>query len=193
MKKRGGKIMKFKIPIILSIVIIAVFCFYFMYTNKTINTPNMSDARLIDNVVEIEKNLMFLQLRSISFNDFKNKINPFVHSYYKDSYFGELEKLYNDRRDMAASTQIPLYEYISKVYSSKDEIYKYIYVKIPEKGVSGQVAKLYTFKKDDGEWNIISINYYVLSNDMKRPKKDVERFTKFNDILIEYESIKIIE
>jgi len=79
------------------------------------------------------------------------------------------------------------------VYSGTDGKFKYIYVKIPEEGVVGQVTKLYTFREENSEWRIISLKYYVLPSDMKRPDKDLEKFTNHNGIPIEYEYIKILE
>lgn len=187
---------KISIFILSVVLILAASFFYFTNSNHAISTDNTvksEDTWLINNVIEIEKNLVLAQFRRISFVDFKNKISPFIHSYYRDSYFEELEKFYNGGGDLAVSTQIPLYEYLSKVYSSKDEAYKYIYVKIPDERFIGQVAKLYTFKKENSDWNIISLKYYILSDDMKEPKKDNEKFTNHNGIPIEYESIKIIE
>jgi hypothetical protein len=181
------KIMMFILSLV--IIFISIF-FYYTYANNAVNSE---DTNLINNVVEIEKNLVLAHRHSISFNDFKNKISPFVHSYYRDSYFEELERLYNGGGNLAVSVQTPLYEYISKVYSSKDEEYKYIYAKIPEEGVIGQAAKLYKFKKENSEWHIIFVSYHILSDDMKELRKDDIKFTDHNGIPIEYESIKIIE
>jgi hypothetical protein len=179
------------IMLILSSVIIFIAIFsYYAYANNAVNSI---DTKLINNVVDIEQNLVLAHRHSISFDDFRNKISPFVHSYYRDSYFEGLERLYNGGGNLAVSVQIPLYEYISKVYSSKDEKYKYIYAKIPEEGVIGQAAKLYKFKEENGEWRIIFVSYHILSDGMKELRKDDKKFTNHNGTSIEYESIKIIE
>lgn len=189
--------MKKKLAMIIFLtILICTASLYAFYTREAVTTENAKkneDMILINKVVELEKGLVLTQLRSISLDDFKSKVSPLIHSFYRASYLEELEKNYNENGSIAVSTEIPLMQYISKVYFITDGVYKYIFVKIPEKDVIGQVAKQYTFKQENGEWNIFSIKHYVLSNDMKEPKKDVERFTEFYGIPIEYEQIKIIE
>jgi hypothetical protein len=181
---------KFLIVTLSLILVLTASFIYFTNTNKIINDEN---TLLINHVVEVEKGLVLTQLRRNSFDDFKNKTGSFFHSDYKDSFFDEIGKRYNEGGGIAASTLLPLYQYISKVYSSKDGALKYIYVKIPDKHIIGQAADIFMFKKEDNEWKIRVIKYYVLSDDMKRPEKDVERFTNHDGTPIEYEYIKILD
>ena len=148
---------------------------------------------LINNVVEIERNLILVQTRNISFNDFKNKTEAFVHSYYKDAYFDELEKEFNGGSLLAASTKAPVYQYISKVYTDPDKSYKNIFTKVPLENTTSQAAMRYIFKKDNGEWKIFSANNYYLVIDKNEPKRIIEKFMNYNGKPIKYESLKILD
>lgn len=180
---------------ILALLVILVLTASFFYltdmkknidTNKTVSDE---DAQLIDNVIKLEKNLVLLQTRGISFDDFKKITSSFFHSYYSDSYFDDLEKWQDD--PAYAASIIPVNEYISKAYSDNNETYKKVFIKIPIEGSTSQIAKKYIFKKDNGEWKIFSTATYLLS--VKNSKKRIEEFTNFNETLIEYEYIKILE
>jgi hypothetical protein len=185
------------IPFILSIALIftAIF-FYYNYTNKSVNTDNAinsGDAQLINNVVEIEKNLVLTQSRKMSFNDFESKTIPYIHSYYQESYFDNLEKEFNGMGYLAESTKTPAYQYISKVYTDSSETIKNIYIKIPVEETTTQLAKSYIFKKENGEWKVFSVSNYILVISKNEPKKIIEKFTNYNGSPIEYEYIKILE
>ena len=180
---------------ILSIFLIfATLFFYFTY--KTINTDSAvssDDTQLINKVVKIEKNLVITQARKMSFNDFKNTISPDIHSYYQEAYFDELENAFRGPGYLAESTKTPVYQYISKVYTDANETYKNIYIKIPVEESTTQLAKLYIFKKENGEWKIFSVTNYILIISRNEPKKIIEKFTNYNGVPIEYEYIKILE
>ncbi len=183
--------------IIIILVVAIIFTasyFYIKDRSKTVAINNI-DTILINNVVELEKNLVLAQFHKISFEDFKDKNNSFIHPYYSNEYFEVLEKDYNNNIMMTALTNAPFSEYISRVYTSEDGANKFIFVKIAEEGIGNIAAVRYTFIKDekDGEWKIRNSESYVLSLDMKKPIKDVETFTNFNGMQIEYELTKILD
>lgn len=183
------------IILILSIVVILAGSFFYftsMTTNETSGTKN-EDTQLIKNVIEIEKNLVIAQTRSITFNELKDRATSYVHSNYKDSYFSELEKTYNEKGNLVASSKTPVLQYISKVYTSNDGVIKNIYIKIPTEDNTSQWAKLYIFKQENNEWKIFSVTNYILSISKNEPKKIIEKFANYNNVPIEYESIKILE
>lgn len=187
------------ITLVISIVLIFTISYlYFTNENKTASTAKhmeSTDTQLIDNVIELEKNLVLAQTRKLSYNEFKAKTDSFIHSYYKDGYFGELEKLFlfDGSGDLASSTKAPVYQYISKVYTSKDEAYKNIFIKIPVEGTTSQVAKLYVFKKEKEEWKIFSVKGSILVIEKNTPKEIIEKFTNYDNVKIEYEYTKILE
>ncbi len=188
------------IILVLSISLIFTISFlYFTNENKTVNTSKhteSTDTQLINNVIEIEKNLVLSQAFKVSYEEFKNLTFSYIHSYYKDTYYAELQKSFlfdGSGGFLAESTKAPIYQYISKVYTNKDETFKNIYIKIPVEGTTTQLAKLYVFKKDADEWRIFSVTNYILSISKNIPKKIIEKFANFNDIPIEYEYIKILE
>lgn len=188
------------ITLVISIVLIFTISYlYFTNENKAASTAKHTentDTQLINNVIEIEKNLVLSQAFKVSYEEFKNLTFPFIHSYYKDTYYAELEKSFlfdGSGGYLAESTKLPIYQYVSKVYISKDGVYKNIYIKIPLEGTTSQNAKLYIFKKDANEWRIFSVTNYMLIIRRNEPKKIIEKFANFNDIPIEYEYTKILE
>ncbi len=188
-----------KIIIIILVVALIFSASYFYFKDESIITAtNNIDTSLFNNVVELEKNLVLAQFRKISFKEFKDNTNSFIHPYYADDFFDRIEKNYNGAGNIAAVTQLsqlPYFLDISKVYTREDEVCKFIFVKIRIEGYGNQAGERYRFIKDknDGKWKISGIGNYVFSLDMKRPEKDVETFTNFNGTPIEYESIKIYE
>jgi dolichyl-phosphate-mannose--protein O-mannosyl transferase len=188
-------------PIIFILSIVAIFIVviltasYFYFANTTTNETTIvesEDTQLINKVIEIEKNLVLTQTRNITFGEFKDKATTSVHSNYKDSYFSELEKIYNEKGNLVASSKTPVLQYISKVYTGNDGGIKSIYIKIPTADTTSQWAKLYIFKQENNEWKIFSVTNYILAISKNEPKKIIEKFTNYNDAPIEYESIKIL-
>jgi len=125
---------------------------------------------LINKVVEIEKNLVLTQVRKIQFDDFKDETSSLVYTYYQEAYFDELEKAFKTG-NLVSSTKTPIYMYISKVYTDMNETLKSIYIKIPVEESTTQLAKLYNFKKENGEWKVFSVVHYILVIDRQEPKK----------------------
>jgi len=181
-----------KITVFILFITIILVAFIFYFTNSD-NAAKSENTKLLNNVAEIERNLILVQIRNISFSDFKNKTGAFIHSYYKEAYFDEAEKTFNGGSLLAASTKTPVYQNISRVYTDTDKTYKNIFIKVPLENTTSQFAKQYIFKKENGGWKIFSVLYYYLVIDKKEPKKIIEKFTNFNDIPIEYESVKILE
>lgn len=175
-----------KVIVIVLLIALVFTASYLYFSNRN------EDTSLINKVVEIEKNLVLAQLHEISFQDFKGKTSGFIHPYYSNEFFERIEKQYNSNEMMVVSTKLPLYQDVSKVYTSEDGANKFVFVKIAVEGIENLAAERVTFIKDDGEWKVRNIGSYVLSKDMKRPIKDVETFTSFNDTPIEYESIRIL-
>lgn len=199
--QKGGIYIMYKKIILLVLSISLIFTISFLYftnENKTANTAmhmESTDTQLINNIIEIEKNLVLAQIHKLLFDEFKNKTDSFIHSYYKDGYFGELEKLFlfDGSGDLASSTKTPVYQYVSKVYTSKDKAYKNIFIKIPVEGTTSQVVKLYVFKIENEEWQIFSVKGSILVIEKNRPKEIIEKFSKYDGVKIEYEYIKILE
>lgn len=181
--------MKKRNSMILLLIILIFAASYFYYTNSdhilsASKTLNRVESHMTQGVVDIEKGLALLQTNQISIDEFKEESALFFHPYYRDTYLQGLESSYKAGKAIALSTQLPLYENISKVYTSRDETIKYIYVKAQEKNATDQTVKLYTFKKEDGDWDIISVKNYVISS---------KKSSGFDDSSIEYQSIKILE
>ncbi len=181
MKKRNSAI--------LLLIILIFAASYFYYTNSdhilsASKTLNRIESHMVQGIVDIEKGLALLQTNQISIDEFKEESALFFHPYYRDTYLQGLESSYKAGKVIALSTQLPLYENVSKVYTSRDETIKYIYVKAQEKTEGGQTVKMYTFKKEDGDWDIISIKNYIVSGNKN---------SGFDDSTIEYQSVKILE
>ena len=175
-----------KIIIIVLIVVLTGAALYFYQSN------NDDDSKLTRQVIELEKNLVLAQIQRISFEDFKNNTSAFIHPIYGTSFYEEKAKQYN-MGNLAASTQIPLYEEISKVYTSEDKKSKYVFVIISDEHIANLAAYQYQFIQHEGQWKIRNIKFYTLSKDMTRPPKDAAKFTIFNGKTIEYKHTKIIE
>lgn len=174
--------------IFLVALVFAASFFYYTYINKT------EDAQLVANVIEIEKNLVLAQAQSISIKELKDKTSPFIHSRYMDAYFDMIDRASNGTGGLLSlATDVPVYQYISKVYTSEDNTSKSIYIKIPVEDPLSQAAKLYIFKNDNNEWKIFSVGNYILVTSRNEPKKIIEKFTSYNDVPIEYEYTKILE
>lgn len=178
------------------ILILAALFFYFTYGNKAVSTDNpvnIEDTQLINKVVEIEKSLVLTQARKMAFNDLESKVSPYIHPYYQEAYFDELENAFKGPGFLAESTKTPVRQFISKVYCDRDETYKSVFVKIPIEKSTTQLAKLYRFKNENGEFKIFSVNNYILVIDKQEPKKIIEKFSSYNGIPIEYEYMKVLE
>ena len=181
MKKRNSVI------VLLILFVFTASYFYFINSNEALSANkmlNMEEMQMVQRVVEVEKNLARLQLNQITLEDSKKEIALFFHSYYRDTFLQELTDMYKAHKAVDRSTQLPLFEKISKVYTSRDETIKYIYVKSQEKSAVDQTVKLYTFKKEDGDWEIISLKNYTVSD---------KKTSGFDDSTIEYESMKIMD
>lgn len=189
---------------IFAVIIIAVVAVGLM-TNQKENPNLQEDNQLRNNVIEIEKNLVLLELNNLTFDDFKIKTNSLIHSYYSDSYFEGKEDVYNGIGSLVISTKTPIFQFISKVYSSDDNSVKQIYVKssvvpaidlstqMPVEGTGSQVVRLYIFKKENEQWKITSDTSNLVSVARGEPKKIIEKFANHNGIPIEYEYTKILE
>lgn len=199
--------------LMLALLIILIFTaalFYIIKTGESVGTGNTlkdKESQLIINVVEIEKNRALAHVMKISYDELKSKTEPFIYTQYKETYFEGLKKEYETRNLMPyiLDQGPPYYEYISKVYSSDDGSIKQIFTKStdiwainavthkPIEGTRSQIAKQYTFRKENGQWKILSANNYILSIDKHEPKRIIEKFTNFKDKPIEYEYIKVLE
>lgn len=169
------------------ILIVAASSFYFATQNE--------DKQISDNVFKLEKNLALAQLRQISFEDFRSDTLSFLHPYFSSSFFDVIEQQYNEigHGDIATVTGLPLYEEISKVYTSADKKSKYVFVIISDEHIANLAAYQYQFIQDDGEWKIRNKKFYTLSKDMTRPEKDATRFTVFDGEGIKYKHTKILD
>lgn len=173
--------------IIVLILIVAASSFYFATQNE--------DKQISDKVFNLEKNLVLAQLRRITFEDFKNNTSSFFHPYFHSSFFDVIEQQYNEigHGDIATVTGLPLYEEISKVYTSEDKKSKYVFVIISDEHIANLAAYQYQFIQHEGQWKIRNKKYYTLSKDMTRPGKDAARFTIFGDKTIEYMHTRILD
>lgn len=191
-----------------AIIIFAAAFLYFNNPNRTVYTEKRmidEDTQLRNNVVEIETNISLTHFMKMSFDELINKTEPYIHSYYKETYFDGLKKANETRNLVPYLSEPPYYRYISKAYSSNDNSVKQVFIKFPVdsainfsdrtpvEGTKFQIAKAYTFKKENGEWKVFSIGNYILSIDRNEPKRIIERFTNFNGAPLEYENIKILE
>lgn len=179
-----------KVIFIIALVVTFFTVSYFYRLNINSIKTNADDS-LINNVIEIEKNLALTQFRRISFEEFRDNTKNYFQKYYVDSYFDERESLYNSGW-LSAST-LPVSLYISNVYTSENEKNKYVFVRLSEENIANQAAYIYNFVIDNDTWKIVRVHYYTLSKDMKMPKKDAEKFTNFDGAPIEYEFLKILD
>ncbi|HYE10068.1 MAG TPA: hypothetical protein VEF53_07810 [Patescibacteria group bacterium] len=177
------------IYILFILLISTALFFYFANANETVENE---DDQLLNRVVEIERNRLLAQARSISFSDYKDRTSSFIHSYYRDAYFDELESAYKTH-NIAELTKIPVYQYFSKVYTAANEKSKSIYVKIPFEGTTSQWGRLYIFKQEKKEWKIFSVRDHLLVIKRDDTKRIIEKFTNYDDVPIEYEYIEILE
>lgn len=186
------------------VVIIAVVAVGLM-TNQKGNPNLQADTQLRNNVIEIEMNMALTHVMKMSFDELVDKTEPYIYSYYQDTYFDELKRAYETRNLVPYINEPPYYKYISKVYSSDDNSVKQVFIKsteisavnlstnMPVEGTKSQIAKLYTLKKENEQWKVSSVTNYILSIDINKPKRIIERFENYNNIPIEYESIKILD
>lgn len=173
--------------IVLILLMTAATSFYFAGRSE--------DAQIINHVVKLEKNLIMAQLHRISFEDFKDNTASFIHPILSPSYFEGIEGRYNGtiKADIAVSTLLPLYEKISKVYTSEDQKSKYVFVILSDERFLGHAAFQYHFIQDEGQWKIRTIKFYGLSEDMTKPENSAARFSVFNGETIEYKTVKILD
>lgn len=189
-------------------LIVSTAFFYFRSMNDTVSTDNTvktQDDKLISNVIEIETNMSLTHFMKMPFDELINKTEPYIHSYYKEPYFDELKKANETSNLVPYINEPPYYRYISKVYSNEDNSVKQIFVKFPldsamnlstktpVDGTKFQIAKLYTFKKENDQWKIFSVTNYILSIDRNEPKRIIAKFTNYNNTPIEYEYVEILE
>jgi hypothetical protein len=190
------------------LIVLTISYFYFSSRDNSINISVASireDNQLRNNVIEIETTMALTHAMKMSFDELINKTEPYIHTYYKETYFDELKKVYETHNLIPYLTKPPYYQYISKVYSNDDDSVKQVYVKsteisaidsstlMPVKDTRSQSAKLYTFKKENEQWKVLSVTNYHLSIDRNKPKQIIERFTNYNNTPIEYELIKILD
>jgi hypothetical protein len=176
-----------------------------MNRDKNINIGDISiseDTQLRNNVIEIETNIALTHIMKMSFDELVNKTEPYLYSYYKETYFDELKNENDTRNLVPYINEPPYYQYISKVYTSDDNSVKQIFIKFPvsstigystKEGTESQIVKLYILKKENDQWIISSVKDYILSIDRNEPKRIIERFTNYYDTPIEYEYIKVLE
>lgn len=178
---------------VIFIIVLVVTFFTVSYFNllNTNNIKTNADDSLINNVIEIEKNLALTQFRRISFEEFRDNTINYFHQNYVDSYFDERESLYNS--GWLSASALPVYIYISNVYTSENEKNKYVFVRLSEEKIANQAAFIYNFVIDNDTWKIVRVHYYTLSKDMKMPENDVKKFTNFDGIPIDYEFLKILD
>jgi hypothetical protein len=190
------------------VIVLTISIFYFTSSDNSINIDDTSiseDAQLRNNVIEIETNMELTHVMKMSFEEMVNKTEPYIFSHYKESYFDELKKASETRNLVPYINEPPYYQYISKVYTSDDNSIKQIFMKsseisavnlstnIPVEGTKSQIAKKYTFKKENDQWKVSSVNNYILSIDKNEPKRIIEMFANYNNTPIEYESIKTLD
>jgi hypothetical protein len=196
---------------ILALLIIIIFAtalyyFYTLYKAEDTDKTMISDNTQVRNsVIEIETHISLTHYMKMPFDEFVNKTESRIHPYYKETYFDELKKASKMGNLVFYINEPPYYRYVSKVYSSIDNTIKQVYVKFPVDsainastktpvdGTKFQIAKLYTFKKENDQWKVFSVANYSLSIDRNEPKQIIERFANYNNTPIEYESIKILK
>jgi hypothetical protein len=199
---------KIIIVILPLIIVLTISCFYFINRDNSINIDGTSiseDTQLRNNIIEIETNMALTHVMKMSFDELVNKTEPYILSYYKEIYFDELEKANETRNLVPYINEPPYYQYISKVYTSDDNSVKQVFTKsseisavnlstnMPVEDTKSQIAKKYTFKKENNQWKISSFNYYILSIDKNEPKLIIEMFANYKNTPIEYESIKTVD
>lgn len=192
------------------ILVLAAVFLYFNKINKTVDSDSETvneDNRLRNAVIELETNRALTHAMEMTWDELVNQTEPHIYSYYKETFFSELQRAYETRNlvPYIFDSGPPYYQYISKVYSSDDNSVKQIFTKsseisaidlstqMPVEGTKSQIAKMYIFKKENEQWKVFSVNNYLLSIDRNEPKKIIEKFANYNDTPIEYEYIKILE
>jgi beta-lactamase regulating signal transducer with metallopeptidase domain len=191
--------------VILFAVIILTVVAVGLMTNQKEKANFQEDIQLRNSVIEIETNMALTHVMKMSYDELTNKTEPYMYSYYKETYFDELKRAYETRNLVPYINKPPYYQYISKVYSSNDNSVKHVFIKsseisavnlstnMPVEGKKSQTAKKYTFKKENDQWKISSVNNYILSIDINEPKRIIEMFANYNNVPIEYESIKTLD
>lgn len=136
----------------------------------------------------VEKDLIALQLRQLSTEEFQTKMTPLVYSYYQEEYFNRIQKHMN-YGVAALNVKFPENIEVSKAYANSKGNMENVFVKIPIDDSTNHIYKTYTFKQQGEEWKLFQVAIFFMTEGNQKQDFIRAKFQNYNGQPIEYRKL----